>query len=159
MSVYYFAYGSNMNAERMLARDMGVEDSLAGRLAGYRLAFNKRAGSDENMAFANIVYDARSEVEGVLYRLSCTEQIHKMDHFETAPRYYSREIFVVETECGPIPAWVYVANRAMIKHGIKPARWYVEHLLAGRDYLSDAYHQALDTVACLDDELPREELA
>ena len=45
-------------------------------------------------------------------------------------------------------AWIYVANPAVIANQIKPARWYIEHLLAGRGYLSDDYWQRINLVEC-----------
>ncbi|MNP73625.1 hypothetical protein D3C76_1703710 [compost metagenome] len=51
----------------------------------------------------------------------------------------------VITEKGVRPAWVYIANPAMREPGLAPTRSYLEHLLAGRDYLTPAYWEALAT--------------
>lgn len=155
MSCYYFAYGSNMNQARMKARQMDVCDVLAGTLPGCALAFNKLAADAPGRSYANVVYAPESKVEGVLYQLGSPDEITRMDPFEGAPRYYSREIYFINTAEGAIPAWVYIANKAMIDNQLKPAPWYLDHLLAGREFLSEAYYQALTQVQC-NDESPQE---
>ncbi|MFC3151159.1 gamma-glutamylcyclotransferase family protein [Litoribrevibacter euphylliae] len=143
---YYFAYGSNMNKERMAVRGLSFSNPVKGVMRGYRLAFNKKAWDHPARSYANIVFDPASHVEGVLYRLDDEHQIQKMDPFEGAPRLYSREIFHVETQQGLIPSWVYIANKATISDGLKPDQWYLEHLLAGREHLSESYYQKLTLV-------------
>ncbi len=64
MTIYYFAYGSNMNPARMASRGMRYRRSVAGFLEGWTLAFNKRANGREGRAYANIVEDAGGGVEG-----------------------------------------------------------------------------------------------
>ena len=151
MSAYYFAYGSNMNADRMIDRGLRFSRALSGQVDHMALAFNKLAADAPHRSYANVVYARNQVVEGVLYQLDHIDEIYKMDPFEGAPRLYSREIYSVRTEEGEIPAWVYVANRAMIRDGMKPERWYLNHLLAGKAYLSDDYYRSLQQVVCLDD--------
>lgn len=150
MSRFYFAYGSNMNSERMRARQMRFGRLLAGRLHGVELAFNKRAADLPGRAYANLVFARQGTVEGVLYELESEREMLRMDPFEGTPRYYSRDIYPVQTGEGEIPAWVYVANRAMIDDNLRPERWYVDHLLAGRPYLSDGYVRRLLATPCHD---------
>lgn len=152
LSEYYFAYGSNMNAERMIARGLRFERALSGCIHGLGLAFNKRCALEPHRSYANVVYAPNSRVEGVLYQLSEHGEIFKMDPFEGSPRLYSRDIYWVDTAEGPIAAWVYVANQAMISAGLKPERWYLEHLLAGQPYLTPTYYQTLTLTVCIDDE-------
>lgn len=152
MSDYYFAYGSNMNAERMIARGLRFDRALSGRIPGLGLAFNKRCALQPHRSYANVIYAPNSCVEGVLYQLTEASEIFKMDPFEGSPRLYSRDIYRVETDEGPIAAWVYVANKAMITEGLKPERWYLQHLLAGQAYLTPAYYETLAMTACFDDE-------
>lgn len=155
MSEYYFAYGSNMDAERMAGRGLQVERALAGQLPKMKLVFNKKAYDAPYRSYANVAYWPASTVEGVLYQLSQTDEIVKMDPFEGTPRLYSREIFAVDTLEGPIHAWVYIANRALLDNSLKPERWYLNHLLAGEGYLSPEYVQMLQKVECLEGGEPR----
>ena len=150
MSSYYFAYGSNMNQQRMRDRQLKFTEAVAGTLAQSTLLFNKKAADSPHWSYANIGYKADSEVEGVLYQLIDEQEIFKMDPFEGAPRFYSREIFMINTAKGEIPAWTYIANEAMLADNLKPARWYMEHLLAGKSLLSSRYYQKLRQVDCVE---------
>ncbi len=150
---YYFAYGSNMNPRRVAERGLAVVEALPGRLDNMALRFNKRSRRDPRWACANIAWCPGEVVEGVLYHLADERQILLMDPFEGAPYYYSRECFpVVVADGSTRPAWTYVANRAHIDHRVKPLRWYLEHLLAGRDFLSPGYLARLAATPCLDEE-------
>ncbi len=148
---YYFAYGSNMDAARMQARELRVTGAVAGRLAGFGLRFNKRSRHNPTWACANIIYAPEERVEGVLYQLANPEEIAKLDPHEGTPVYYSREYFAIEVAGGLQPAWTYVANPASIDNRLQPARWYLEHLLAGRAFLSDEYYARLLATPCLDE--------
>lgn len=150
---FYFAYGSNMNPARMAERGLAVVEAMPGRLDDMALRFNKRSRRDPRWACANIAWCRGETVEGVLYRLADEHQIYRMDPFEGAPFYYSRERFTVRLGDGlSVPAWTYVANRAHIDDSIQPLRWYLEHLLAGRDFLSPAYVARLSATCCLDED-------
>lgn len=147
MSHWYFAYGSNMNPQRMHSRGLLFDQLLPGRLEGYELCFNKRAHDRPGTAYANIRHRQAAVVEGVLYRLVDASEIFKMDPFEGTPVFYSRERMPILTAQGVLPGWVYVANPAWRSEGLQPTRAYLEHLLAGRDFVSEAYWQALSSVS------------
>ncbi|WP_330114159.1 gamma-glutamylcyclotransferase family protein [Pseudomonas sp. JS3066] len=149
---FYFAYGSNMNPARMRSRGLAFSEALAGRLEGYTLCFNKRAHDRPGRSYANIRYQRGGVVEGVLYRLEHEDEIWKMDPFEGTPIFYSRERMPVVTAGGVQPAWVYVANPSMREDGLWPTRSYLEHLLAGREFLTPAYWEDLAAVPAHPDE-------
>lgn len=149
MSAFYFAYGSNMNPVRMAARGMRYRHTVGAGLYGWRLCFNKRAGEPDGAAYANIVPWADARVEGVLYRLDHEREIQRMDPFEGRPERYERYLMDVKTADGMGRAWVYVATSAWQADGLLPERWYLNHLLAGRPWLSAAYFRALRRQACL----------
>ena len=148
---FYFAYGSNMNAERVRQRQMKFERHYGGVLDGYRLAFNKRSVKYPGAASANVVPARGSRVEGVLYLLRDPSEIEVMDPFEGYPVRYSRRLLEVASTDGRVPAWVYIANEEFVTHGLRPARWYLEHLLEGRPHLSDRYYERLMQTECLPD--------
>lgn len=143
LSEYYFAYGSNMNPERMLDRDLGVIDKCAGRVSNMTLRFDKKDGPSHG--HASVHYRRDSVVEGVLYRLNGIDEIRKLDVYETTPILYSRDLFAVECEWGVIYAWVYIANIAALGEKLKPEPWYLNHLLAGKPWLSEKYYQFLSS--------------
>ena len=148
---YYFGYGSNMNQARVIKREMPFSEVLGGTLHGFKLAFNKRSVKYPGAASANVVEHSNSMVEGVLYKLNGEDAILKMDPFEGYPIRYSRFKLPVETANGQVTAWVYTANADYIAEGLKPARWYLNHLLAGKEFLSDSYYQGLSATSCLPD--------
>mgnify|MGYP002634273220 CR=1 FL=1 len=148
---WYFAYGSNMNPARVEGRQMGFQRALAGTLSGFELQFNKRSTVHQGMASANVVRQNLGVVEGVLYQLSAPDQILQMDPFEGYPERYVREACAVQTKTGPVEAWVYIATQKWISEGLRPARWYLDHLLAGRAFLTEAYFEALSRTECLPD--------
>jgi hypothetical protein len=152
MQFRYFAYGSNMNPSRVRERGLAVERVEAASLAGVRLAFDKVAADHADAGHACLSFDPDGCVEGVLYWLAGARDLARMDRFERTPINYSRDIVVVDTASGPASAWTYFANPAVLRAGALPARSYLLHLLAGRDYLSDAYFQRLAGWPCREGE-------
>jgi gamma-glutamylcyclotransferase (GGCT)/AIG2-like uncharacterized protein YtfP len=150
MIEYYFAYGSNMNPERMKARGVSFKQALAGSLSGFSLRFNKRAVGKSQVGYANIIYAKNNNVEGVLYQLNNPNDISLMDSFEGNPVRYSREVFLVSTQEGIKNSWVYIANSAMIAENLLPEKIYLNHLLAGKNWHSDEYHQWLQRHEIID---------
>jgi gamma-glutamylcyclotransferase (GGCT)/AIG2-like uncharacterized protein YtfP len=149
---YYFAYGSNMNPERMAQRGLDVTDAFTGTLDNMALRFNKRSRHNPTWACANVVWSPGARVEGVVYQLADEHQIFKMDPFEGTPRYYSRDRFAVSTQRGVIHSWVYVANPANIDDALLPLRWYLEQLMEGKPFLSQEYYEWLSQTVCHQDE-------
>ena len=90
-------------------------------------------------------------VEGVLYRLESADEIEVMDVFEGYPVRYRRELLPVRYGERIVTAWTYIANQEFVTHGLKPARWYLEHLLTGGPYLSHSYLQELKATETLPD--------
>lgn len=148
---YYFAYGSNMNLTRVQHRQMGFTETFAGQLKNYRLVFNKRSLKYPGAGAANVVRSQGQVAEGIIYRLSDPRQIEVMDPFEGYPKHYDREHLLVETAKGKCRAWVYLANPEYVDEDLKPAKWYLNHLLAGRAFLSEGYVQSLSRTSCLRD--------
>ena len=140
---HYFAFGSNMNPQRVRDRGLSIETIEGGRLRGFELLFNKQARDLKGIGRANIRPRHHSFVEGVLYRLADDFEIDKMDRFEGTPWQYSREIVPVETRRGVRWAWTYVGNPAVIVNGLRPDQAYLDHLIAGAEFLSAPYLERL----------------
>ena len=140
-----------MNPKRVRQRNMAFDTYCSGVLEGYRLAFNKRSVKFPGAASANVEKAAGCKVEGVLYRLPSPEEIEVMDAFEGYPVRYRRELLPVRFGERIATAWVYIANQEFVTHGLKPARWYLEHLLTGGPYLSHSYYKELTKTDCLPD--------
>lgn len=146
---HYFAYGSNMNPERVRGRNMQFDQHHAGTLHDFRLAFNKRSVKFPGAASANVMVHRGAKTEGVVYKLQHPDQISLMDPYEGYPIRYSRQALPIVCGNSLVDAWVYIANDEFVTTGLKPARWYLEHLLAGKEFLTRSYFQQLTTVECL----------
>jgi gamma-glutamylcyclotransferase len=53
--VRYFAYGSNMDPERMRERNITFSQRICAVLKGYRLEFNRVASRNPQEGYANVV--------------------------------------------------------------------------------------------------------
>lgn len=151
---WYFAYGSNMDAERLFGRmkSKGATwgDRIGGRLDGWRLTFDKidtrRAGS----GFGNIVMAKGGIVHGTLNALP-GKGFDALDGYEgVADRHYERRtVAAVRADNGEtVEAITYVARKTGT--GLKPTRVYLAYLLAGRDLLPADYWERLRATPTVD---------
>ena len=147
--MYYFAYGSNMDEDRMKRRGVRFFRKLSGILHGHNLEFDKVSSKNENEGKANVVPDEDNIVEGVLYEIKDGD-ISKLDEREVCPEHYVRMQMDIETKEGTKKAEIYIANKDKIKTGLKPTKEYLSHLLAGKKYLSDQYYAKLMSWPTLD---------
>lgn len=138
-----------MNPARVRNRGLQISASaIPGVLANFRLKFNKRSRKDPNAGHANVEPDFSSRVEGVLYLLRDDREIAKMDRFENAPTDYRRELVFIVGKGQMVLAWTYIANDMVVDNTLLPPAWYIGHLLAGSEFLSDAYVQSIQQVTC-----------
>jgi len=142
----YFAYGSNCNPAIMAKKRVEFISRSRGRLNGYHLLFNKMALRErlpDGIGFANINEDSAGTVEGVVYDI-VDEHLPRLDESERYPEHYRRITVTVETEEGPTECLTYQAQLDKIADGLVPSRNYLNHILAGHDFLSKQYFDALD---------------
>lgn len=77
MSVFYFAYGSNMQRATFRGRrDVRPLSAVAARLPGWRLVLDKPPLLPMRQSFANVVPDAAAVCWGVLYELTEDDHAH-----------------------------------------------------------------------------------
>lgn len=165
MVARYFAYGSNMNPDRVRERGIRFEHAVGARLQDFMLVFDKTSKKHAGLGHANVRRAPGQIVEGVLYWLESAAEIDKMDRFESTPVNYSREVVHVRILPEHLPArpdqgvsatgedllittWTYFANPAVRQAGLRPPRSYLNHLLAGRPYLSSGYYDMLEAQPC-----------
>lgn len=143
--IFYFAYGSNLNLERVKSRDLKFTDFFPVYLPDYQLVFNKISRTYPGTRAANIEKADGKFVEGLVYKTD-SGSLAKMDVFEGYPEHYIREqIIVFKKENNvPLQATGYIAHPCKISPG-KPSKEYLEHLLQGRPFLSEAYFAFLCT--------------
>jgi len=129
-SIYYFAYGRNMDCSEKEARTSSIHSAQRACLRGYRLAFNKKA--DKGGVYANIVSSAKDEVWGVLYKCS-PQTLDALDGPEGVKGgHYRREVVSVQLDSGQtIQAQVYIATQKFIVPESVPNSAYLNHLLRG----------------------------
>ena len=146
----YFAYGSNMNPERMRKRGINFSKREHAILEGWRLAFNKIASRNPKEGFANLVKDQGDVVEGILYTVQESD-IEKLDRYEGYPKHYERiKVRVKVNEGEEVEAITYVAKSDKKREGLKPSKEYLKHLLKGCDLLSEEYCEWLRRWETLD---------
>jgi cation transport regulator ChaC len=153
--IWYFAYGSNMNAARLADRrlkERAVEmgPRIGGRLDGWRLVFNKIARHPAGAAAGNIVEAPGEVVHGTLNRMP-EAGLAVLDIWEgVAGGHYRRQVVPVvrADSSATVDAVTYIALK--VSDGLKPTREYLDHLLAGKDLLPPAYWERLKGTPTLD---------
>jgi len=146
----YFAYGSNMDPERMRERSISFSQRIRAVLKGYRLEFNKVASRNPQEGYANVVKFENGIVEGVLYEIPDSD-LSKLDRFEGYPNHYNRVKVKVKLNDGQeVEAVAYIAQPNKMRDGLKPSRDYLDHLLAAKDILSESYRRKLEAWQPLD---------
>ena len=143
----YFAYGSNCDPDVLDNKGVAVVSRRRAVLRGYRLLFNKKSLRERlpsSIGFANINENPDGSVEGVLYELAGDMDLERLDASERYPSHYTRLRIVVEVDGENEECWVYQAQPEMTADGLVPSRNYLNHILAGREFLSAQYLEALD---------------
>jgi gamma-glutamylcyclotransferase len=153
--IWYFAYGSNMSAprlfeERLKPEGVAAGERIAGRLDGWRLAFNKRGRTPVGAGAGNIVLAPGEVVHGTLNLLPA-KGFEVLDRYEgVAGGHYERRVVqVLRGDTGlTVEAITYVA--LLTGDDLRPTRAYLDHLLAGRDLLPEDYCRWLGETPTID---------
>lgn len=138
MKIFYFAYGSNMDADRLKERleKEGMKIEPRGRkakLVSYRLTFDKKSTQD-NLGRATIEASPGEVVWGVLYELPC-HCLDILDKYEgvKSGHYRREEVKVCLPDGTEVRAVTYIALPEKLERGLRPPRWYLKHLLKGAE--------------------------
>lgn len=147
MSTIYFAYGSNMDFERLKEREIFFEFLGKATLHNFELCFNKIASIKNGAGYANIIDKVGGSVEGLLFNI---ENIATLDGYEGYPFHYEKyKLFVTLNEKN-IEAVVYIANPEKTKQNLKPTKEYLNRLLTAKEYLSAEYYEQLQRTETID---------
>jgi len=122
----YFAYGSNMLRERLVARVSTAHAVAVGVVRDYRFDFAKV--SVDGSGKGDMVASPGDEVWGVLYEFD-TSQKGDLDSHE-GPHYRPQEV-VVSTVSGDEKAWAYMAEPQRRDPSKVPYDWYRALVIAG----------------------------
>ena len=123
MAVLYFAYGSNLDVERMVARVPSARRRGAARLDGHRLAFDKRGADGSGKA--SLALEAGTSVWGALYAIAPADW-PRLDDFEPG---YARTKVTVVSRGRWLTAQTYVAVHRTRRP--VPFDWYKRLVLDG----------------------------
>ncbi len=137
----YFAYGSNMNSDRMQDR-CGADnftDLGKANLVGYDFYFYGKG-------HANIKLYASKMIEGVLWNIN-EECLKKLDQVEGYPNVYQRQAVKVNWQNKNILAQVYIVEKDNTRS--KPSAEYLQTVLTGAQEhnLSENYIQKIKALA------------
>jgi len=147
----YFAYGSNMDPEKMRERGIGFSQRARAILKDYRLEFNKKASHNPREGYANIVSFQKGIVEGIVYEIRDAD-LAEVDRFEGYPNHYNRiDVKLLLKHGQAVNAVTYIACPNKVRDGLKPSREYLDHLMAGRDLLSESYRRKLEALQPLNE--------
>jgi cation transport regulator ChaC len=129
-TLWYFAYGSNLDPGTFLGRrEMRPLESRVGVLSGFQLRFDLPVGPGER-GVANVAPLPGDVVWGVAYLLTHPEA-ERLDRTEGVHRgaYLRLSVEVRDTASSLLPAFTYHSSRGIA--GRKPSRRYLGLILAG----------------------------
>lgn len=141
--INYFTYGSNLNIKRAKRWGVKVLDVEAATLQHWQLTFSVINEVKENAGFANIIPRKDANVEGAIIYTD-EKSVLSLDEYEDYPIDYLKQQITVQTQSGTsISCFAYVGNPERVRPNLHPKRPYLEHILAGRSFMSDSYYQKL----------------
>ena len=146
--VYYFAFGSNMNIERLETARLQPEglriyEVIGGRLDDYRVCFDKTASKLIAGGVTNIQAAPGEAVFGTL-NLVDPRALEILDLYEQVEdNLYQRiEVRCQRTDGAWVDAIAYQAQPPFDESAL-PCREYLNHLLEGEQYLPEDYFEIL----------------
>lgn len=144
----YFAYGSNLDRERMKERKCDFSSAKSAHLKDWKLVFNKRSAKIPAMGFGNVIPAKGEIVEGILYEMD-DSMIKSLDKYEGYPKHYNREKIIVSVEGKEVEADIYIATPEWTDENVKPTQDYIDHFLAGKEFLSEKYYNFVKNTSLL----------
>lgn len=148
--MYYFAYGSNMLRERLIARVGHTRQLGHAHLANHRLTFNKRSNDGSGKCTVVASGSIEDGVWGVLFELD-VRQKQILDRHE-GNGYRDRKI-VIRQSHGTVSAFTYVSSQDWTDDSCRPYSWYKQLVLAGalQSGLPRAYIAHIERISCARD--------
>lgn len=132
-SILYFAYGSNMLAQRLQARCKSARPRGVATLSGYGLEFSKR-GMDGS-GKATLVVEPAGQVYGVVFDIGA-DDLTELDRIEGRGNGYDRiEELPAQTypDKRPITVTTYIGQDGFLDRALIPYDWYRDLVLRGAE--------------------------
>lgn len=148
-----FAYGSNLNLNRLIKRVPSAVKVTNAFLPGYKLICNKV--SKDGSAKANIIKtDVTAKIVwGVLFTIDSKEK-PLLDKAEGLDIGYNEDTLTFFDETNnPCTAQVYIADSKAIDNTLLPYDWYKEFIISGaiQNKLPAEYILQLQSITCIRD--------
>ncbi len=148
-----FAYGSNMNINRLTQRVPSALKVANAFLSGHKLVCNKT--SKDGSAKANIIKsDNPGEIVwGVLFKIDSNEK-PLLDKAERLGKGYNEDYLTFHDEANShYVAQVYIADSNSINNNLVAYDWYKEFIVTGaiQNQLPDNYIAQLQSIPCIAD--------
>ena len=130
MSIFYFAYGSNLCDARVTGRAPGAAALWPAWLPGFELRWHKRGLDGSGKCSVLPSTSSTSVVHGVLYRLPLGSK-PKLDQVEGLGIGYTEATVRVHGDSCVSEALTYVASSTHIDESLQPYSWYKRLVVAG----------------------------
>jgi len=125
-----FAYGSNINLNRIRARVPSARKINNAVLSGYQLQFNKKSNDGSSKATISSSADKEDRVWGVLYEIDQAEKSN-LDVAEGLGKGYNELMLTLDVDGYKVQASAYVADQNFIDDELVPYDWYIDYILLG----------------------------
>ena len=150
----YFAYGSNMLAQRLRAPDRtpSAKFLTAARLKGHVLKFHKRSRDGSGKCSAFETGNPNDEVHGIVFEIGETEK-PALDKAEGLGKGYGEKVVHLTTSHQNLSAFTYIATADYIDNSLRPYTWYKDLVVAGakQHSLPRRYIRQLEAVETQED--------
>lgn len=154
MSVYVFAYGSNLCLERLAARAPSGRAVATGRLRGYALRWHKRSLDGSGKCDALETGSDADLVWGAVYAMSSADK-KTLDRCEGLGEDYCEGRVTIRTRDGADMSnvVVYKAIPRWIDPSVLPYNWYKQFVVRGaaQHALPPDYRALIEAIDAVDD--------
>ena len=150
-TVFYFAFGSNLNHYRLHQRIGDYQHIGIGYLPDYQLVFNKCGGDGSGKC--TVVKNKGQQVWGAVCQLN-SDQKEKLDYYEGVGHGYDAVYKnIIMKDQSSIETLLYQAQLDAMDDGLAPFNWYKEFVLSGaKDHdFPDDYIQMIEQVKSIGD--------
>lgn len=148
-----FAYGSNMNLNRLKERVPSANKLRNVFIKGHTIKCNKI--SKDGSSKANIIETDNDDdiVWGVIFEIDDSEK-RNLDEYEGLGKGYNESILsFLDSENNPHEAQVYIADKSAINEDLLPYDWYKEYIVSGarENDLPKEYIEKLEAIKFIED--------
>lgn len=129
----YFAFGSNVDLDRIRKRCPSAQSLTTGKLEDYKLVFNMMGNKEEGKGggIANIEESIGDYVLGALYRID-KQELQELNVLEQSMNYSVETMDIIVTEDYSIDATVYISHEKSSER-YAPTKSYRNFIIKGME--------------------------